>query len=144
MKPIRFLFYVKDVNRPIVMTDVSNTKSREDLEKELSSCLAGTKILSFGTKDDLFISKPWEIRGILVQNVEKNDTNNFEDGRIEAVENIDIADGTYDDFLEDLDILETETPTSTEQPEKSIYSKFDVIGAGRRRDINISNILENK
>lgn len=68
----KFMFYLKDVDRPIVVTDSQHKKSMEETEDEISKLLSeSSKILSFSTKRDSLVVRPNDIRGVFIQTLDK-------------------------------------------------------------------------
>ncbi|MHA1815771.1 MAG: hypothetical protein ACTSX1_07180 [Candidatus Heimdallarchaeaceae archaeon] len=63
----KFLFYLKDVERAIVVTDLDHNKDIKETEDEISKLMVSSNVLVFRTKRDSLIVRPNDIRGILIQ-----------------------------------------------------------------------------
>jgi len=62
----KLVFYQKNSNKPIVMTDRSASESIEDIKANLLEVMGSHIISSIQTDSDLFIFRPDDISGIMI------------------------------------------------------------------------------
>ena len=68
----RYLFYIRGIERNIVITDESDNKEIEYRENEISKILSGSKNVVFRTEKDSLILRPHEVCGVIIQELDPN------------------------------------------------------------------------
>ena len=96
---LKYMFYLKNYSRPIVITDKNNKKTEKEIINKISGLMAQEEILSFETDNDVIIIRPNDIIAVhLMQEIPRK----------EKVKNIEI-DEFIDQELEDIDMEDLES-----------------------------------
>jgi hypothetical protein len=117
--PKKFIFYLKNFNRTIVMTD-QDTRDLESDSKILSEVLSGNKVCTFQTEEDCLIIRPSEISAILLSSEKdkRKRTKSNEEPTLESAEkeiqalvpDLDLGDLDNDEIPSDILLDEEATP----------------------------------
>lgn len=71
MKKVKVIFYLKDTPKPVVLSEIDGTTTIQEIRQKIHELMASDKVYEFETDTDIFIARPSDIKGVLIN---KQDT----------------------------------------------------------------------
>ena len=76
---IKLIFYQKNSNKPIVLTDSGSVLSSLNLPQYINELLSSGKVCQIDTENDTFIFNPSEIAGVMISDGKRNEHSETEE-----------------------------------------------------------------
>jgi hypothetical protein len=135
----RFVFYLKDNSRGIVITDKNPNKTVDELTKDIARQLSTSKFCVFKTETDCLIVNPFSISAIHIQGSDAYEFHKGNKSKVKVEEPVEIQSKLD---VPDLDIEDVNDDNLVEQELDEDTDKVEYEQPNSQDDTCTSNILD--
>lgn len=70
MKKVKVIFYLKDTPKPVVLSEIDGATTIHEIREKIQELMSSDKVYEFETDTDIFIARPCDIKGVLINKQE--------------------------------------------------------------------------